>query len=381
MELSALIRFSKLVADSPTLESVASVLVKTVVDQYGAFHALVFCTQENGNFEVLSTYGGCKLGMSALDLRDAYTVPDLRNAIMKICADRDYGFRAFPLISDAALFGALGIVYLESQIPRDENWRFIEGMAEVTAISLNKTHQQQKLQQALNDLRASQEALVRTERVRALGQMSAEIAHDLKNLLNPLQLYADNLIDEANNPEEVRDTARRIERVLARGLETVERLRNFSRLSPDESNAVPTDLNAMVDEALEITKPKLSAIELVQVRQNVPRVLLRPADCVTAIVNLILNAVDAVEGKGRVTIRTGVEADGAWVEIDDNGPGIPPEIQARILEPHFTTKGSRGTGLGVSIVHAFTQKHGGRLDIHSEAGHGARFLMWFPAVD
>jgi signal transduction histidine kinase len=381
MELSALIRFSKLVADSPTLESVSSVLVETIVDQYGAFHALVFGTQENGNFEVLSSYGGCKLELSALDLRDAYTVPDLRNAIMKICTDRGYGFRGFPLISDAGLFGALGVVYLKSHIPRDENWRFIEGMAEMTAISLNKTHQQQKLQKALNDLRAFQDTLVRTERIRALGQLSAGIAHDLKNLLNPLQLYADNLIDEASNPEEVRDTARRIERVLARGLETVERLRNFSRLSPDESDAVPTDLNAMLDEALEITKPKLSAIELVQERQIVPKVSLRQADCVTAIVNLILNAVDAVADKGRVTVRTGEEAGGSWLEVEDNGPGIPPEIQARILEPHFTTKGSRGTGLGVSIVYAFTQRHGGRLDIHSEPGHGARFRMWFPAMD
>jgi signal transduction histidine kinase len=137
----------------------------------------------------------------------------------------------------------------------------------------------------------------------------------------------------------------------------------------------------MVGEAVEISKPKLAACALTVEQGLAPKVLLRPADCVTAIVNLIFNAVDAVEGKGRITIRTGAGEGGSWVEIADNGPGIPPEIQSRILEPFFTTKGNHGTGLGVSIVYAFTQRHGGRLNIESEPGKGARFRMWFPVCD
>jgi len=106
--------------------------------------------------------------------------------------------------------------------------------------------------------------------------------------------------------------------------------------------------------------------------------MLRPADCITAIVNLIFNAVDAVNGRGTIKVRTGTSDGGAWIEVEDDGPGIPPEIRSRIIEPLFTTKGNQGTGLGVSIVYAFTRKHGGRLDIESEPGHGARFRMWFP---
>jgi signal transduction histidine kinase len=104
------------------------------------------------------------------------------------------------------------------------------------------------------------------------------------------------------------------------------------------------------------------------------------ADCVTAIVNLVFNAVDALEGKGTIAVRTGASDDGAWVEVQDNGPGISEEMKNRILEPFFTTKGNLGTGLGVSTVYAFTQRHGGRLDIESEPGGGARFKMWFPAL-
>jgi signal transduction histidine kinase len=90
--------------------------------------------------------------------------------------------------------------------------------------------------------------------------------------------------------------------------------------------------------------------------------------------------VDALEGKGKIVIATGTTNEGAWVEVADNGPGMPPEVKDRILEPFFTTKGNLGTGLGVSIVYAFTERHGGRLEIESEAGHGAKFRMWFPTV-
>lgn len=381
MEFSTLVRFSKLVADSPTSASVSSLLAKTVVDEGRAFHALVFGTGESGDFRILSSYGGCDFEPADLDLHGVDTVAELRGAVMKLCAERGYNFRTIPLISDAGLFGVLGVVYLESHAPAPANWSFMEGLTELTAISLSKTYQHQKLQQAFNDLRASQDAMVRTERFRALGEMSAGIAHDLKNLLNPLQLYTDLLRDVADKRDEVLDTADRLDRVLTRGLETVERLRDFSSLSPETAEAVETNLNAMVHEAVEISKAKLASAKLTLELGTPPPVLLRPADCVTAIVNLIFNAVDAVKGKGTITVRTGASGGGAWIEVEDDGPGIPPEIRDRIIEPLFTTKGNQGTGLGVSIVYAFTHKHGGRLDIESEPGHGARFRMWFPLVD
>jgi len=136
----------------------------------------------------------------------------------------------------------------------------------------------------------------------------------------------------------------------------------------------------MVREAIEISRAKLAAAELVVELGSPPLAMLRPADCVTAIVNLIFNAVDAIQGNGSVAVRTGTSDGESWVEVQDNGPGIPANIRAQILEPLFTTKGKQGTGLGVPIVFAFTQRHGGRLDIESEPGQGARFRMCFPAM-
>lgn len=379
VEFSTLVRFSKVVSDSSSSEEVFSLLGRTVVEQCSAFHALVFGTGDNGDFRVLSSYGGCNDDqVKALNLEGSCTVADLKAVIANECGDRGYDFRLIPLISEAGLFGALAVLYSESQALTERQWTLVEGLTELTAISLNKTYQHQRLQKAYDDLRASQDALVRTEKFRALGQMSAGIAHDLKNILSPLLLYADVLRDEGGNREEVLDVSTRMERILNRGLETVERLREFSRQSSEDMEEVPTDLNEMAREAIEITKPRLSGIKLDVQLDSPPKALIRPGDCVTAIVNLILNSADALGGKGMIQVGTGSSGSGAWIEVADDGPGIPPEIKNRILEPFFTTKGDAGTGLGLAIVYAFTQRHGGKLEIESEPGHGARFRMWFP---
>jgi signal transduction histidine kinase len=376
-----LVQFSKLVADSSTSEGIFSLLAQTVVDRCGASHALVFGTSDTGDFTLLSSHGACDdSDLSKLDLDGVCSVAELRTAVIKACGHGRYDFRAFPLISEAALFGALIILHPESQPLDDAQSVLVEGLTELTAISLNKTYQHQKLQKAFDDLRMSQDTLIRTEKFRALGQISAGIAHDLKNLLSPLVLYTDHLRDAAGNRDEVLETLERVDRILARGLETVERLRDFSRQSSEESDAVPTDLNEMVREAIEISRPRLSGIQLLLQLGSPPLTLIRSADCVTALVNLLFNAVDALQGKGRITVLTGAADGGAWVQVEDNGPGIPPEIRGRILEPLFTTKGNLGTGLGVSTVYAFTQRHDGRLEIESEPGHGASFKMWFPAI-
>jgi len=381
VEFSTLVQFSKLVSDSTSSDRIFSLLARTVVDECHAAHALVFGTSDNGDFSVLLSYGNCSdRDVNRLDLNGVCSLAELGSAVMKACDQAAYNFRTFPLISDAGLLGALVVMYSETQIPDARQWILVEGLTELTAISLNKTYQHQKLQKAYDDLRISQDTLIRSEKFRALGQMSAGIAHDLKNLLNPLVLYTDELRDNAGNREEVLDTVQRVDRILMRGLETVERLRDFSRQSTEESEAVPSDLNAMVREVLEICKPNLSTIQLTVELGAPPLILIRPADCVTAIVNLVFNAIDALQRKGRITVRTGTSEGGAWAEVADNGPGMPPEIKNRILEPFFTTKGDAGTGLGLPIVFAFTQRYGGQLEVESEPGHGARFRMWFPAA-
>ena len=278
MEFAPLVQFSKLVSDSSTSEGVFSLLGRTVVDECEAFHALVFGTSDSGDFKLLTSYGACDLDPAVIDLDGVCSIAELRTAVVKVCGGRGYRFRAIPLISEAGLFGALVVLYLESHTLNEAQWTLVEGLTELTAISLNKAHHHQKLQKAFDDLQISQDALVRTEKFRALGQMSASIAHDLKNLLNPLQLYADLLRDAAGDRDEVLDIVNRVERILGRGLETVERLRDFSRQSGEESEAVPTDLNSTVQEAVEISKPKLSGLKMELELGTPPLIFVRTAD-------------------------------------------------------------------------------------------------------
>ena len=200
-EFSTLVRFTKLVSDSATSEAVFALLAQTVVEKCGAAHALVFGTTATGEFALLSSYGACNENeVGSLALEGAGSIAELNSAVTKACQHKGYNIRALPLISESGLFGALIVLYPSSQNLNPMQWTLIEGLTELTAISLNKTYQHQKLQKAFDDLQASQDALIRTEKFRALGQMSAGIAHDLKNLLNPLSLYTDQLRDSAEKP-------------------------------------------------------------------------------------------------------------------------------------------------------------------------------------
>ena len=171
MEFSTLVQFSRLVSDSTTSEGIFSLLGRTVVEQCQAYHALVFGTTDSGEFKVLSSYGACDDGrIRTVELDGVCTVAELTTALLKVCSDLGYSLRAIPLISEAGLFGALVVVYSEAGLLNERQWTLIEGLTELTAISLNKTYQHQKLQKAFDDLRISQDALVRTEKFRALGQ-------------------------------------------------------------------------------------------------------------------------------------------------------------------------------------------------------------------
>jgi signal transduction histidine kinase len=381
VNFSTLVRFSRLVSDSSTPDHIFSLLAETVVVRCAARHALVFGTTEAGEFTILSSYGECDASqLQLIELDGVCSIGELRAAVMKACEPAGVASRAFPLISDAGLFGALVALYPAAQPPDESTWTFIEALTELTAISFSKAYQHKKLQKAFDDLRLSQDALVRAEKFRALGQMSAGIAHDLKNLLNPLLLYTDLIRDAGGDRDQVLEIAEKVDRILLRGVQTVERLRDFSRQSSDELEAVPADLNAVAHEAVEICKPRLNGIQLNMQLGSPAKTRIRDADCVTAIVNLIFNAVDSLEGKGTITVSTGSSEGGSWIEVADNGPGIPAEIKTRILEPFFTTKGDLGTGLGLAIVYAFTQRYGGRLEVESEADRGARFRIWIPSL-
>lgn len=235
-----------------------------------------------------------------------------------------------------------------------------------------------------SDLRAPHEALARSEKLQALGQMAAGISHDLRNMLNPLSLHLQFLRRALarGDSTEASESVKEMEQLVRRGVETLERLRAFSRKEPDAPPTV-VDVNVAVREAVEIALPRPSFAqgELRPIAEELgspPPILARAADLIAALVNLLVNAIDAVREGGSIMVRTRAEAEGALVEVSDTGPGMPEDVAPRVFEPFFTTKGAEGTGLGLAMVEATVKACGGTIALRTAPGDGTTFTLWFP---
>jgi two-component system, cell cycle sensor histidine kinase and response regulator CckA len=217
--------------------------------------------------------------------------------------------------------------------------------------------------------------------------MAAGIAHDLKNMLAPLSLGLDVVKRKLARGDltEVETAVDDLRQAVARGLEVLRRLRDFSRQSP-EANAETVDLNQVVQDAIEITKSYRSPVarDTVSIEEHLgsppPSILGHAGELVSAVVNLIINAIDAMPDGGTVTISTASDPDGASLVVRDNGPGMTEETQRRLFQPLFSTKGIHGTGLGLAMVYAAVVRDAGSISVDTAPGKGARFTLWFPTA-
>jgi two-component system sensor histidine kinase HydH len=303
----------------------------------------------------------------------------------KMRSDWGEGGRAvatFPLVSGRDIYGALVVFSAEGADIDAGQRELADALSDLVAVALDKTARYTALAASYAELRASREVLARTEKLRALGEMAAGISHDLKNILNPLGLQLELLRRRiVKSPEAALEVVGNMEDAIRSGVDVVERLRAFSRQAP-EAEAERVDLDATLGTVTELCRPRLSHAGRVQLQAEpggAPQVMARRSELVAAVVNLVFNAIDALgeAGEGTIVLRTGVADGGAFIEVTDTGPGMPDDVQKRVFEPFFTTK-AQGTGLGLAMVYAFVQRHGGHVDLETKVGQGTRFRLWFP---
>jgi len=236
-------------------------------------------------------------------------------------------------------------------------------------------------------LRRAEAALAQSQKLRALGQMAAGIAHDLKNLLNPLSMRLQ-LLDRQvtrNAKEATAQNVQEMRGILRTGVETIERLQTFSRQAP-EARSEAVDLNLICHEAIELARPRMAASRgtpcfLREEFGAPPPIRGNASELLLALVNLLCNSIDAMPGGGTITLRTGAESGGAQVQVIDDGPGMTKEVEKRAFEPFFTTKGEGGSGLGLAMVYGTVLRHEGTVSLVTELGRGTTFSLWFPALD
>jgi CheY-like chemotaxis protein len=229
------------------------------------------------------------------------------------------------------------------------------------------------------------------ERLRALGQMASGIAHDINNAISPVALYTEALLDhEQNLSERGRKQLEIIERAVDDVAQTVARMGEFYRVREPQVSLVPVDLNKLVNQVIDLTRARWS--DMVQQRgfsidvrlelaADLPPIAAVESQVRDAMVNLVFNAVDAMPQGGPLTVRTRIaEGSGGQIvqlEIIDAGVGMDEDTRRRCLEPFFTTKGTRGTGLGLAMVYGVAQRHNAHLEIESEPGKGTVVRMSF----
>ncbi len=222
--------------------------------------------------------------------------------------------------------------------------------------------------------------LQRRERLAALGQMAAGVAHEIRNPLGGIGLYASLLErDLSDRPKQCE-----IVRKLSAGIRNVESIvRDILAFAGDgEPSRRPTLLARVLEDTLAQTAPQAHARRVdvsVDTRLDSVELLCDSAQIERALINLILNAVDAAGDGGRVWLRSCERArEGLLgIVVEDNGPGVPDELRQRIFNPFFTTKDA-GTGLGLAIVHRIAESNGGEVRAGQRAGGGAAFVLYVP---
>ncbi|MEK0447535.1 MAG: hypothetical protein RLZZ399_2856 [Verrucomicrobiota bacterium] len=248
-----------------------------------------------------------------------------------------------------------------------------------------------QLEDTLERLKAAQELVVKQERLRALGMMASGIAHDFNNALTMVLGYAELLAPyiRQHAPEREKENLSNLMAAAQDASHVVGRLREFYRPAGQNENRVPVDINAMVEQALILTAPRWrdkSRAEGIQIESEtdlkpLPTLIASAPEVREVLTNLIFNAVDAMPKGGRVKIDT-AEVDGRIrIQVHDTGVGMTEEEQARCLEPFFTTKGERGTGLGLAVVYGFVQRYGGAITIQSVKGRGTTMTLLLPGSD
>jgi signal transduction histidine kinase len=206
------------------------------------------------------------------------------------------------------------------------------------------------------------------------------LVHDMGNILNSFGLYLE-LISRSvarGNLDKTSDHIDVMKQELARSAQTLDLLREAGR-QRRERPAESVDLNELVREACAVTRPLSSVACRVHEELGCPEPFVGCSrEIFGALVNLIVNALYATAGSGRVTVRTGRLEDHAWVEVADDGPGMSASLERRAFEPYFTTKGDEGTGLGLATVRTCMQRHSGSVTLDTAAGEGATFTLTFP---
>ena len=279
--------------------------------------------------------------------------------------------------------------------------------AELASANAVLEDDRRELELLLSKIEEAQQQLLQSEKMAAIGQLAAGVAHEINNPvgfvnsnLGSLKTYVNQLLTvisayESNDPAQITEARQKADLDflredlpsllsesqdgLSRVTKIVQDLKDFSRV--DQADHQPSDFNAALESTLNVVANEIKyKAEVVRELGDIPLVDCVPAQINQVFMNLLVNAAQAIPERGKIIVRSGLENNHVWFEIEDTGKGMSAEIQQRIFEPFFTTKPvGQGTVLGLSISYdIIVKKHSGRIDVRSKPDQGTCFRLWLP---
>jgi len=303
-----------------------------------------------------------------------------------------------PLKDGERVIGMMDIESSSKNAFGQNDFMAIESLAGILSSVVTNADQYQHSQNTVRQLRQTQQELqtrieaqldaerklIQAEKLAAVGEMAAGIAHELNNPLTTVTGFTELVLEDLPEGAQSRSDLDLVLQEARRARDVVRRLLDFSRRSESERTRI--DLNELLDDVLSLTKHLMhtSGVQMdVSLGKNLPWVSVDRNQIKQVFLNLFHNALQAMPTGGNLTVRTGTRQRHGrkWVvaSITDTGGGISPEHRERIFEPFFTTRsGQGGTGLGLSVTYGIISDHGGEIDVDSKIGKGTTFTVWLP---
>jgi PAS domain S-box-containing protein len=309
---------------------------------------------------------------------------------------------AAPLLVEAKVFGVLVAARREPHAFSSSDTEFLRQLSEHVGLAAHQAQVHAALQRAYEDLHQSQQSVLQQERLRALGQMASGIAHDINNAISPISLYTESLLEnEPNLSTHARENLEIIGRAIDDVAATVARMREFYRQREPQAGIAKVDLNQLVKQVAGFTRARWSDMPQqrgmvvamrTELATELPAIMGMESEIRDSLTNLIFNAVDAMAEGGTLTIRTSFTGDSSkdgagssrrsvQIEVVDTGVGMDEDTRRRCVEPFFTTKGERGTGLGLAMVFGMVRRHRAEIEIESAPGKGTLVRLIFAVAD
>jgi signal transduction histidine kinase/CheY-like chemotaxis protein len=311
----------------------------------------------------------------------------------------DCGLRSFvavPLLIEQrrGVFGILLVARSSVDAFSSSDREFLNQLGENVALASNQAQLHFALRNAYEELRDTQQAVMQQERLRALGQMASGIAHDINNAISPASLYVESILGRAPGLDaNTRSQLETVQRAIGDVAQTVARMGEFYRQGETKATLAPVNINVILGQVPDLTRARWSDLALargaairmcVEEAPGAPTIMANESELREALINLVFNAADALPDGGAITLRalrkagdTPTARPSVIVEVSDDGVGMDENTRLHCLEPFFTTKGVRGTGLGLAMVYGIAQRHHAELQIDSDLGKGTTIRLMF----